>query len=113
MSHEGVMMACGCAAVGVCSRRSGVVIDPPIPVCITHDCIVVAAAPPDLTGRTARCSYFGPIRFRSFESNYVAQTGCSRTRCTCELPSDPGLPFFRHESTKPFDQFYCGCAGWD
>jgi len=96
MSERGIMMTCGCAAQGTCSKKDGRVFDPPIPACLTHDCFEVAAAAPDLTGRTARCSYFGPINFRSYECNFREQTGCSRKRCACELPSNATLPFFEY-----------------
>ncbi len=92
------MMACGCAAQGVCSRRRGQEYNPPIPACVIHDCIEVAPSPPDLTGRRARCVYFGPHRRppRHFECNYTKQTGCTRQQCRCELPSDVALPFFEY-----------------
>lgn len=96
MIAQGVMMACGCTATGACSRRDGVTYDPPVPACIIHDCLEVAAVAPNLTGRRARCAYFGPINFSSYECNYRQQTGCSRQRCTCELPSEATLPFFEY-----------------
>ena len=108
----GVMMTCGCAAQGTCSRKGGVVYDPPIPVCITHDCLEPADSAPVLTGRKARCVYFGPISFRSFESNYVKLTGCSRQRCTCELPSDPGLPFFIYQGAGTPSATKCRHCGY-
>ena len=114
------MMVCGCAAQGTCSALGGQVFDPPIPACIVHDCIEVAASPPDLTGRRARCDYFGPhhTRPRSFECNYAKQTGCTREQCRCELPSATTLPFFMYcgpgsVTPKDFDRFFCGCRGWD
>ncbi len=88
------MMACGCAAVVTCSARGGVTYDPPIPACFTHDCIEVAAVAPDLTGRRARCTYFGEGGFRSYECNYSRETGCTRQKCACEMPSSDALPFF-------------------
>ena len=51
-------------------------------------------SPPNLAGRTARCSYYD-------------------WHCQSQQPSDPSLPFFAHHSDRPFDEYYCGCYGWD
>ncbi len=51
------IMKCGCAAQGMMKARGGVVIDPPIPSCVIHDCTEIAGSEPDLTGRIAECSY--------------------------------------------------------
>lgn len=66
---------------------------------------------PELSGRKARCSYYGSIpRGR----NHEGPPGCNRgERCLCEKPSAPELPFFRHTPEEEFDSFYCGCWGWD
>lgn len=136
-----VMMKCGCAAQATCSKRDGKIYDPPIPSCVIHDCIELAVAP-TLTGRKARCAYFGRTARRS---------ECSKckngTWCTCECTSSTDLAFFSfqgegsREATEicsackmhkiahvpgskacqnftpqgplPFDKFYCGCASWD
>jgi len=45
---------------------------------------------PDLTGRKAKCSYCDKVRDSSFD-----------------------LPFFSYQPDKEFDNFYCGCMGWD
>lgn len=87
------MMACGHAANAV---RTDVT--PHLPACVICDCTTVAAAPPDLTGRTARCSY---------------RTRRNGQPCTSEVPSQPGLAFFAHHPDRPHDEFYCGCWGWD
>ena len=88
------MMACGCAAATTCSARNGVTYDPPIPSCFTHSCIEIAEVAPDLTGRRARCTYFGKGGFRSYECNYAKTTGCTRKQCNCEMRSSAALPFF-------------------
>ncbi len=90
------MMACGCAAATTCSARNGVTYDPPIPSCFTHNCIEIAEVAPDLTGRRARCSYFGKGGFSHYECNYAKQTGCTRRECACEMPSGTALPFFKY-----------------
>ena len=45
---------------------------------------------PNLEGRIARCSY-----------------------CKKKTPSDLSLPFFGHFPEKEYDDYYCGCLGWD
>lgn len=50
----------------------------------------VDTSPPDLTGRAATCAYCG-----------------SRT------PSSARLAFFKHTPSRPMDDYYCGCRGWD
>lgn len=54
----------------------------------------VAATVPDLTGRTARCSYYG-------------------SKCRSERESATSLAFFEHRPGEDHDKFYCGCFGWD
>jgi len=47
--------------------------------------------PPDLTGREAKCYYCGKI-----------------------VSSMNGrIQFFNHLPEKDYDEFYCGCKGWD
>ena len=91
-----ILMKCGCAAMGVCTSRAGHTVDPPIPVCITHECYEIEETPPILAGRKARCAGFGKGGSRHYECNYTKQTGCSPRQCRCELPSDPSLPFFEY-----------------
>lgn len=89
------MMACGHAANAKRTASKGVKHDPPLPCCAICDCAEIAAIQPDLSGRIARCSYYG-------------------RKCKSEQPSVPGkLAFFEHRPAKDFDVFYCGCFGWD
>lgn len=96
MSGAAVLMTCGCAPQGTCSRKAGVVFDPPIPVCAVHGCLEIQTNPPSLEGRTARCA-------------------CGKTRPS----TDPGLAFFEYRgpgsplATDGPDRYYCGHAGWD
>lgn len=106
------MMKCGCVAMAVCHRRAGKTYEPPVPACLIHDCIAVADVKPDLTGRLARCDYFGRRGGRDYGPIYGGGK-CSRKKCECLVPSDFGLPFFRYRSDKAEDQFFCGCLGWD
>jgi hypothetical protein len=51
-----------------------------------------------LEGRKARCVYFPPRR------GYT---------CKGEVDSRWELPFFKYQPDKPYDEYYCGCWGWD
>ena len=111
---HGDMMVCGHAASGGHGRPGTE---------SYHECCVICSMngdegactkdpnPPDLTTRTARCTYYGSdIRVR--ECNYGERRGT--VGCHCEQPSDPKrLPFFEHRPTEDHDRFFCGCAGWD
>jgi len=71
---------------------------------------------PDMSKRRARCAYYGKKsadgRYRSRnESNYGDRT--PGAICRCEEPSSSSLPFFEHLPGNEFDEFYCGCHGWD
>ena len=103
----GIMMACGCAAQSM-GLKAGEPESARRPACITHSCFDVAATGPDLTDRRARCAYFGKGGFRSYECNYQKRTGCTRAKCTCELPSDAALPFFEyHGPGSPWATTMC------
>lgn len=64
------------------------------PCCAICDCFEVAEKLPDLTGRKARCDYYG-------------------FKCRSERDSRIDLPFFEYCPDKKHDRFYCGCYGWD
>lgn len=108
------MMKCGCSAVGLCHTRNGITYDPPIPCCITHDCIEIADTP-DLSGRTAKCTYYGKRKPNRRYCNDECNYGCrGESICNCGTePSRTGLAFFKHKPDSPQDEFYCGCFGWD
>lgn len=68
-------------------------------------------SPPDLSARRARCNYYGTRPSgRNSESNYGTKRG---EICMAERPSSPELPFFMHRPDREYDEFYCGCWGWD
>jgi len=89
------LMKCGHSANA--TNQDG---NPVCAICIGIDAggTVVDEAPPDLTGRIARCVY-----------------------CKQEKPSSFDLPFFEYGGDKwkdldtgsPADWYYCGCRGWD
>lgn len=82
----GITMTCGCTAQGSLSRNGG----PALVGCGIHNCTEIVETAPDLTGRTATCSYGGN-----------------------EVPSSTDLAFFRHQPGAKHDSYYCGCFGWD
>ena len=47
----------------------------------------------DIHDRTARCTY--------------------HSLCKHEERSRIGLPFFKHKEEEEYDEYYCGCFGWD
>lgn len=59
------------------------------PICVICGCTEIAEQP-NLKGRKARCSY-----------------------CDRECDSSTALPFFEHKPESEFDEYYCGCWGWD
>ena len=60
------------------------------PCCVICDCTEIIDKP-DLSNREARCCY-----------------------CRAVKPSDSdGLPFFRHWPNREYDEYYCGCQGWN
>lgn len=95
---EATMMKCGHAANATCSKRDGVDLDPPIPSCAICSCVEPADEAPNLTGRTACCSY---------------SHGRDGKPCTAEEPSSLSLAFFEHTPGQDHDRYYCGCWGWN
>ena len=80
------LMECGCVAQGISAGK---------PVCVIHLGLVKGAdqpvMPPDLSERTARCSYG--------KHSVVA--------------SSLDLAFFEYLPDEEQDKYYCGCWGWD
>lgn len=60
------------------------------PYCVICGCDEVQEEKPNLDGRKAKCSWCGKI------------TDSSTT-----------LAFFRHKPESEYDEYYCGCYGWD
>lgn len=95
MGSYGVIMKCGCAASGSHNGK---------PVCVCHVGLTPDAEEPmdpqpDLSGRMARCKYFG---------TFTGKSTCHGEKTSSEL-----LPFFRYTPDKPHDEYYCGCFGWE
>ena len=109
MDHP--MMKCGCAAQGVRTATGGEKHDPPLAFCLIHDCIEVADVAPDLTQRIARCTYRSCktylAKYRDTHYGELREDGRSYA------PSSLKLPFFRHKPDEQYDEYFCGCMGWD
>ena len=73
--------------------------------CVT----VYVSAVPSFEGRIALCTYKGCKSNKRKSTHYGDYGDDGRSRA----PSSPDLPFFVHKPTKEFDEFYCGCFGWD
>jgi hypothetical protein len=102
------MMKCGHAAQGTDGDGNPVCV-----ICfgIRSGATEVDDSPPDLTGRMARCVYYGS---RAEGRNMECGRGCKRGQpCQCERPSSLDLAFFEHTPDLAYDKFYCGCWGWD
>lgn len=105
------LMKCGCVAQGVCSAQGGVKFNPAIPACVTHDCLEIAEVQPDLTGRTARCSYKScKVHLEKYRDTHY---GKLREDGRSYAPSNLNLPFFMYKPTEEYDEYFCGCMGWD
>lgn len=71
------------------------------PACAIHAGITdtsVADKQPDLTGRKAKCTY---------------KLGRSGKEDHAPVESSPDLAFFQYKPGEIFDEYYCGCWGWD
>jgi len=84
-----------------------------------HSCVICActeqAEAPKLTGRKAKCTYYGqPVGMKNetyFPKLMTQRNG--RNCCGSIVESDMTLPFFSSHPDKEYDEFYCGCFGWD
>jgi hypothetical protein len=106
-----IMMKCGHAANSIQTMPDGTK-KPSCAICWPDpESEIIDENPPSLEDRVARCAYYGTLpNGRNHESNYDCKRG---ERCLCERPSSPDLPFFYHRPEREFDEFYCGCWGWD
>jgi hypothetical protein len=119
-------MTCGHAAQGTVNG---------IPGCVICGVTTERDAPPDLTGRTARCGC-GKERPSSDRDHlaffeYRGEGSSSAANCECgysPVAHDPETPHLRERGTvidqgkcsgyRPrgdigTDSYYCGCRGWD
>ena len=78
------MMACGHASNAVSNGK---------PACAICNVTTIAKDAVDLSNRQARCSYY--------------------KNCKSSSPSSKDLAFFGYKPDREFDNYYCGCMGWD
>jgi len=90
------MMSCGHAANSEGTPAGGT----RGPACAICSEFVVAPAQPNLEGRAAKCAYDNP---RSKKVHTDRQ----------RVPSSLSLAFFSWQPDEEFDEYYCGCYGWD
>jgi hypothetical protein len=106
MPKEATLMECGHTAQAVDSKGN--------PCCVI--CVLITpeldkkartpATPPDLTGRFARCSYDRPGsggggKYRKHEDGDSIR------------PTTLSLAFLELKPDAQWDDYYCGCWGWD
>mgnify|MGYP001605975611 CR=1 FL=1 len=89
------LMKCGHAAQGINHGQ---------PVCIVCYGIFQGADevdhnPPSLGGRMARCTYY--------------PNGGKYGKCESPQPSSTKLALFSYRPEAEFDDYFCGCWGWD
>jgi hypothetical protein len=119
-----VILKCGCAAQGTLSAKGGVRFDPPIPVCVVHDCTEVGGTALDLTGRKARCICGKAVKPSSpalpFFEFRGPGSGHATATCKCGYAATAHRPdssctrqTFVPTGPHEFDSFYCGHAGWE
>lgn len=82
-----VIMKCGHSANATTRKE---VNGEEIPCCVMCGCTTIDDKQMDLTNRKAKCFY-----------------------CDNTTKSELGLAFFAHCPNKAFDNYYCGCEGWD
>lgn len=82
---ERPMMKCGhtANAVGIKNGKQ-------VPCCVICGCYDIVEERPSLDGRKAKCSW-----------------------CDNIVDSDWKLPFFKHKPNCKYDEYYCGCGGWN
>lgn len=117
--HDRPMMKCGHAANGTrpSFNASG---DgpafPPLPCCVicapAKEAYEVDENPPDLRTREARCPSCDARRPSSPTLAFFDFQGPG-SRYDLDNPSSKVLPQHRIKGGRPFDEFYCGCRGWD
>lgn len=92
------MMDCGCAAQGIDGNGN--------PVCVVHAIVDgtkgrIQTQAPDLEDRQARCGY-----------DHGA--GCPKNKGRdSRVSSAMTLAFFKYQPDSEYDDYYCGCWGWN
>ena len=102
------MMKCGHAANATNGKG-----EPCCVICagFTPDAEIVDTAVPDLTGRTAKCVHKGC--YNTWKRKRDTHYGEFGPDGQSFAPSSTNLPFFKHCPEKDYDEYFCGCFGWD
>ena len=103
-----ILMKCGHTANAVNS-------DTKKPACVICMCEEPAETKPDLTGRKARCAYYGREvdHCETHYPNMLTTDYRGKKHCGSFVDSKYSLPFFEHKPNGKEDSFYCGCMSWD
>lgn len=87
------LMKCGCSAMAIMKTENG-----DVPCCIVHDCTEINDKPLDLTGRKAKCAYYGGVKPRRRYANDECNYGChGESTCGCLVDSSLDLSFFVYQ----------------
>ncbi len=88
-----IIMKCGCVNDSHMSYPKEPQKEPKA-CCSLHGTTEPAQTQPNLDKRIARCAYFAG-------------------KCGHSEPSSIDLAFFKYCEGKEYDEYYCGCYGWD
>lgn len=106
-----VMMKCGHTAQGTDGDGNPVCV-----ICFGIDpgATIPAENEPYLSGRYARCAYYGKEfrRYVRFGNECRVCADRNDNTCRCERESSISLAFFEHKPEYKYDKFYCGCHSW-
>lgn len=113
------LLACGCSAN--CTVDG-------VPGCVTHGCTTPATEEPDLSQRQARCAYGDSIVPSDYNLAFFKYRGPGSfdaiNKCKCgyyrvahnnsPTPSwSKRCQNFEAHGPYEYDEYYCGCHGWD
>lgn len=59
------------------------------------------------------CGEDGLIEDTEFDVSQLEGRKARCTYCGCIVDSKLTLPFFHFNPNREFDEYYCGCRGWD
>ena len=68
----------------------------------------------DTKVRMAKCRYFGKSNKEEYEEGRTTKK-FPQNKCNSMSPSSnrENLAFFSSNTKEDFDEYYCGCMGWD
>lgn len=107
MDAEGILV-CGHSPNAIQTMSNG----DKIPACAICDCNEFAETP-SLDGRMARCFHYGSPAVKLRDMGGCDTRANRQSPCLCEVPSTFKLWFFEYKADGDFDEYYCGCHGYD